>query len=610
MDVLFSRGKKAIDSLIGKEVPPDEILEKCKTHLGMLVKSIDHVEQKFEKYAAAIIEVSDAGRLVGNDVVNFYKKKESRRASASAFDQVQGELQSLALTVFQEQFHEYEGVASEFSSWKREVNDLRGTVQNLEELRVTAHRRKERIKELQGGNKSMTNMFSSSTGIDKRGELAREEQQYKKEVDEYKRRRDEIKAQTGSFLSARFTKFDTIFVRFMELQHVYFSQSHQLSKQFIPHVKSYRAKHPRRRPSDLGDPADLDDSDSSDSESDDGDAQVARKNPPKPTPQKQKNDDLLDFSSPNPIPNSAPPKQTTLKEKGPVTPKYQEADLLGFDAPNNQEQPVTINQNAEESDDTFGFFSDQGFTSAPSSNNTNASSNNFFDPPPSQKKTSASANSDFDDLFSPQPSDPLSMFNTQGSAKSTSKKPSKDILRKDSNKGFDPMNMNFWDSPKKQTNSAMRGKSDGGRTFDDALPDDPVLAKRVKEAQDKKLAELHALQNKERHESNVRKAAQAHVKNKADAWEYSSPGVRKNIRSLLASIQEMLDYPECKWKPVSLSDILQNKQVVRKYRKAMIVCHPDRTGSLPPEKRAKAERVFLALSEAYETFEKEGGTRR
>ena len=48
----------------------------------MLVKSIDHVEQKFEKYAAAIIEVSDAGRLVGNDVVNFYKKKESRHASA------------------------------------------------------------------------------------------------------------------------------------------------------------------------------------------------------------------------------------------------------------------------------------------------------------------------------------------------------------------------------------------------------------------------------------------------------------------------------------------------------------------------------------------------
>jgi len=606
MDVLFSRGKKAIDSLIGKEVPPDEILEKCKTHLGMLVKSIDHVEQKFEKYAAAIIEVSDAGRLVGNDVVNFYKKKESRRASASAFDQVQGELQSLALNVFQEQFHEYEGVASEFSSWKREVNDLRGTVQNLEELRVTAHRRKERIKELQGGKQSMTNMFSSSSGGDKRAELAREEQQYKKEVDEYKRRRDEIKAQTGTFLSARFTKFDTIFVRFMELQHAYFSQSHQLSKQFIPHVKSYRAKNPRRRPSDLGDPADLDDSDSSDSESDDGDAQVARKNPPKPTIKKPQNDDLLDFSSPNP----APPKEPTLKQNGPVTPKYHEADLLGFGVPNEQqEQPVTINQNAEESEDTFGFFSNQGFTSAPSSNNTNASTNSFFDPPPSQKKTSSSANSNFDDLFSPQPSDPLSMFNTQGSVKSKPKKASADLHRKDSNKGFDPMNMNFWDSPKKNVQKTKTG-GDGGRNFDDALPDDPVLAKRVKEAQDKKLAELHALQDKERHESNVRKAAQAHVKQRADTWEYSSPGVRKNIRSLLASIQDILDYPECKWKPVPLHDILQNKQVVRKYRKAMIVCHPDRTGSLPPEKRAKAERVFLALSEAYETFEKEGGTRR
>ena len=74
---------------------------------------------------------------------------------------------------------------------------------------------------------------------------------YKKEVAEYKRRRDEIKAKTGQFLSARFGKFDTIFVRFMELQMSYFSQSHQLSKQFIPHVKSYRSKHPRRRPSNV-----------------------------------------------------------------------------------------------------------------------------------------------------------------------------------------------------------------------------------------------------------------------------------------------------------------------------------------------------------------------
>ena len=52
----------------------------------------------------------------------------------SSFDGVQSELQTLALNVFQEQFHEYEGVASEFSSWKREVNELRESVRSIEEV--------------------------------------------------------------------------------------------------------------------------------------------------------------------------------------------------------------------------------------------------------------------------------------------------------------------------------------------------------------------------------------------------------------------------------------------------------------------------------------------
>ncbi|CAM9970732.1 unnamed protein product [Laminaria digitata] len=63
-----------------------------------------------------------------------------------------------------------------------------------------------------------------------------------------------------------------------------------------------------------------------------------------------------------------------------------------------------------------------------------------------------------------------------------------------------------------------------------------------------------------------------------------------------------------RWKTVSMGDIIQPAKVKISYRKAMLLVHPDKCGSLGPEERLIAKRVFEAVNEAYTIFsEKEMG---
>lgn len=58
-----------------------------------------------------------------------------------------------------------------------------------------------------------------------------------------------------------------------------------------------------------------------------------------------------------------------------------------------------------------------------------------------------------------------------------------------------------------------------------------------------------------------------------------------------------------RWKPVSMGDIIQSSKVKLSYRKAMLLVHPDKCGSLGPEERLIAKRVFEAVNEAYTLFQ-------
>jgi hypothetical protein len=78
-------------------------------------------------------------------------------------------------------------------------------------------------------------------------------------------------------------------------------------------------------------------------------------------------------------------------------------------------------------------------------------------------------------------------------------------------------------------------------------------------------------------------------------------GQKRNIRTLLSTMHTVL-WEGCRWKEMSMADVIPPNKVKLAYRKAMLVVHPDKCTDIGPEERFMARRVFEALNEAYSTF--------
>jgi hypothetical protein len=90
-----------------------------------------------------------------------------------------------------------------------------------------------------------------------------------------------------------------------------------------------------------------------------------------------------------------------------------------------------------------------------------------------------------------------------------------------------------------------------------------------------------------------------------DAWAKGPDEKFKDIRTLLSTQHEVL-WKDSGWKPVGLSELIQDGHVKKVYRKAIIVVHPDKMKEAEPDKQIRAERIFQALNEAFKAHE-EGG---
>ena len=90
---------------------------------------------------------------------------------------------------------------------------------------------------------------------------------------------------------------------------------------------------------------------------------------------------------------------------------------------------------------------------------------------------------------------------------------------------------------------------------------------------------------------------------KLTAWAYDASKKKRNVRTLLSSMHTVL-WPGNKWKEVGLGDVIEGRQVKLKYRRAMLVVHPDRLAVESAEIRFIAKRVFEAINEQYREFEK------
>jgi len=84
-------------------------------------------------------------------------------------------------------------------------------------------------------------------------------------------------------------------------------------------------------------------------------------------------------------------------------------------------------------------------------------------------------------------------------------------------------------------------------------------------------------------------------------WAFDASKKKRNVRTLLTTMQKVL-WEGNRWTSIGLGDVLQPKQVKLKYRKAMLVVHPDRLSNEVPEVRFIAKRIFEAINEQYQEF--------
>ncbi|XP_073052763.1 uncharacterized protein [Primulina eburnea] len=83
-------------------------------------------------------------------------------------------------------------------------------------------------------------------------------------------------------------------------------------------------------------------------------------------------------------------------------------------------------------------------------------------------------------------------------------------------------------------------------------------------------------------------------------------GKEGNLRALLSSLQQVL-WPECGWRPVSLTDMITSDSVKKVYKKATLYVHPDKVQQKGSNIQQKyiAEKVFDLLKEAWNKFSAE-----
>ena len=86
-------------------------------------------------------------------------------------------------------------------------------------------------------------------------------------------------------------------------------------------------------------------------------------------------------------------------------------------------------------------------------------------------------------------------------------------------------------------------------------------------------------------------------------WAYNNT-VRKDIRTLLSTLDQVLWKNFEKWTRVTLSDILSDSALRNKIREAKIKFHPDKNPELSPDRLYILERVISEINAAYKDYQK------
>ncbi|EAK89469.1 DNAJ protein [Cryptosporidium parvum Iowa II] len=81
-------------------------------------------------------------------------------------------------------------------------------------------------------------------------------------------------------------------------------------------------------------------------------------------------------------------------------------------------------------------------------------------------------------------------------------------------------------------------------------------------------------------------------------WSRKPDGSYKDIRVLLSSLQQVL-WENAQWEPIEFSKLMSDIELVKKaYRKAIILCHPDKNHNESEKHKSRAHLIFMAINES------------
>ncbi|CAH0486590.1 unnamed protein product [Peronospora farinosa] len=158
-----------------------------------------------------------------------------------------------------------------------------------------------------------------------------------------------------------------------------------------------------------------------------------------------------------------------------------------------------------------------------------------------------------------------------------------------------------------------KSTSDGSNVYNPNLVDKSTKSEGVRRAMEERERQVQRDVERAREDLRTREEAVRNMtamKDNANAvigprlkgWAEDNGRV-KNIRTLLSTMHQVM-WEDCKWSEVNMGKLIQPNDVKKYYRKAMIVVHPDKSGGRSAEQLLIAERVFAALNNAWEEFQK------
>jgi hypothetical protein len=123
---------------------------------------------------------------------------------------------------------------------------------------------------------------------------------------------------------------------------------------------------------------------------------------------------------------------------------------------------------------------------------------------------------------------------------------------------------------------------------------------RIEERAAKALVEKNQRDMQLQMEQEERHRSAANLDAEIRRWSMGKEG---NLRALLSSLHLML-WPECNWKPVSLTDLITGPSVKKAYKSAILCVHPDKVQQKGATVQQKyiAEKVFDLLKESFAKF--------